>query len=274
MTIDPDAFDAFEAAGWEERAEGYDRFLGSITSRLAEPLLDAASVGPGTRVLDVATGPGYLAGRAAEGGARVTGVDVAAAMLALAARSHPGIEFREADAQALPFEDQSFDAVLGNFVILHLGRPEQAAGEFARVLAPGGKVALTTWDQPDRARIIGVFLDAIAEAGAIPPQDIPKGPDFFRFSRGEEFDALLAEHGLEDRQVDTIAFTHRVSTADELWDGLLAGAVRTSALIERQPEATRRRIREAFDRLVEQYRHGDALELPVSAKLAAGRKPG
>lgn len=109
--IDPDAFNAFEAAGWEERALAYDRFFGSTTSQAVEPLLDAASVAAGTRVLDIATGPGYVAGQAARRGASVVGVDVAAAMVALARRLHPGLEFREADAHALPFEDASFDAV-------------------------------------------------------------------------------------------------------------------------------------------------------------------
>ena len=65
--IDPDAFNAFEAAGWERGAEGYDRSFRSLTSRLAAPLLDAASVKAGTRVLDIATGPGYVAGEAAHG---------------------------------------------------------------------------------------------------------------------------------------------------------------------------------------------------------------
>jgi hypothetical protein len=73
--------------------------------------------------------------------------------------------------------------------------------------------------------------------------------------------------------VQSIAFTHRVANADELWEGLLGGTVRTSALIERQPDQTRRRIRDSFDRLVREYQREDALELPVSAKLASGRKP-
>jgi len=67
--IDPDAFNAFEARGWEDKAASYDRFVGDITSRFAEPLLNAVSAGPGTRLLDLATGPGYVAARAAEHGA-------------------------------------------------------------------------------------------------------------------------------------------------------------------------------------------------------------
>ena len=271
--IDPDAFNAFEAGGWEEKAAGYDHFFGRITGELVDPLLEAVSVGAGTRTLDLATGPGYVAARAAGRGASVVGVDVAGAMIALARRLHPELDFRQADAHALPFGDASFDAVVGNFLILHLGRPEQAMAEFVRVLRPGGRLALTAWDLPERARFLGVFLDAVAEARAAPPEDLPTGPDFFRFSVDEEFDALMREHGLEDRSVTRTAFSLRVASADELWDGLLGGTVRTSALILRQPERTQRRIRDAFDRLVAPYQRGDGLELPVSVKLAAGRRP-
>ena len=69
--------------------------------------------------------------------------------------------------------------------------------------------------------------------------------------------------------VKTIAFTHRVGSADEVWEGVLDGTVRTSALILRQPQETQRRIRETFDRLVDGYRRGTAIELPVSVKLAS-----
>jgi SAM-dependent methyltransferase len=270
VTIDPDSFNAFEAAGWERKAAGYDSFFGQITSRVIDPLLDAAAVGPGRRVLDVATGPGYVAGRAAERGAAVTGADVAQAMVDLASERNPGVEFRQADAHALPFDDGSFDAVVANFLVLHLGRPELAVAEFARVLAPGGRLALTAWDLPSEARFLGVFLDAVAAVGASPPAEIPQGPDFFRFSRDEELAALLRDAGLDAVDVQAIAFTHPISSADELWDGLLGGTVRTSALILGQPVETQQRIREAFDGLVEEYRRGDALELPVSVKLAAG----
>jgi SAM-dependent methyltransferase len=273
-TIDADAFNAFEASGWEAKAGGYDRFVGGVTGRFVEPLLDAARVREGTRLLDLATGPGYAAARAAERGASVVGVDVAAAMVVLAAGLHPGLEFRQADAHELPFDDASFDAVVGNFLILHLGRPEQAMAEAVRVLRPGGALALTTWDFAERVRMFGVFLDAIAEAGATPPDDLPAGPDFFRFSANDEFDALMRDHGLEERAVRRVAFTHRVSSADELWDGFLAGSLRIAALVTGQSEHSRRRIRASFDRLLSEYRSGDGYELPVSAKLASGRRPG
>jgi ubiquinone/menaquinone biosynthesis C-methylase UbiE len=271
--IDAEAFNAFEAEGWETKAAGYDGFFGGITGRLVEPLLDAAEVGPETRVLDVATGPGYAAALAAERGASVVGMDLAEEMVSLAARLHPDLEFRRGDAEAPPFPDESFDAVLSNFGLLHLGHPERAVSEFARVLRPGGRVALTVWDVPERTRLLGVFVDAVAAAGATAPTDIPVGPPFFRFSDDEEFARLLVDAGLEEPVVRTLSFVQSIPSPDGLWQGMLGGTVRTSALVLRQPRDIQEEIRAAFDRIVQQYAAGDHLELPVSVKLASARKP-
>lgn len=271
--VDADAFNAFEAAGWEKQAAGYEDFFGEVTKRLAVPLLDAAEVGAEKRVLDVATGPGYVAAKAAERGAATTGLDNSEAMLSVARRRNPAIEFRHGNVEALPFPDGSFDAVVGNFIMLHLGRPEQATAEFRRVLAPGGRLALTVWDVPENARLLGVLVDAVAAADAKTPEDIPVGPPIFRFADEREFDRLLRSQGLEGVQVRTIAFSHASPSPDDLWRGLLGGTVRTSALIVRQSEDVQRDIRAAFDRIVEQYQVGDRLEIPVSVKLASGRNP-
>ena len=273
-TVDADAFNAFEAAGWEGRADGYHRFFGAITTRVTEQLLDAAKVDRGRRVLDVASGPGYVAAACAVRGADVVGVDVAAAMVALARRLRPEIDFRQADAERLPFADGTFDAVLANFLILHVGRPEQIAAELARVLRPGRKLALSTWDLPGRARLLGVLVDAVAEVGVEPPADVPTGPPIFRFADEAEFTRLLGDAGLGDIDVRTVAFTHRFAGRDALWTGLLGGTVRTQAVVLAQPEDVQARIRAAFDRLVRPYATKDGLEIPVSIKLASGRKPG
>ncbi|HET9443278.1 MAG TPA: methyltransferase domain-containing protein, partial [Acidimicrobiales bacterium] len=154
--FDADAFNAFEATGWEQRARAYHRFLAPITARVINALFEAAGLRAGHRVLDVGTGPGDAAAAAAVRGATAVGVDVAEAMLALARAAHPGVEFHRAGAEDLPFEPASFDVVVGNFVILHVGRPEAAAAEVARVLAPGGRVALSTWDTPGQAAFPGI----------------------------------------------------------------------------------------------------------------------
>jgi SAM-dependent methyltransferase len=270
--VDADAFNAFESVGWEQQAPTYDRFMGGITRRLVVPLLDAAGVGPGSRVLDVATGPGYAAAEAAARGASVIGVDVAEAMVRLAAELHPEIPVRQADAERLPFGERSFDAVVSNFLVPHLGRPERAVGELVRVLDVDGVLALTAWDVPERMRVLGVVLDAVADAAALPPRDIPVGPPFFRFAADDQFAGLLRSAGLDGVEVRTIGFSQTVSTVDDLWEGILGGTVRTSVLIDRQPEQSRRRIRAALDPRIREYRHGDGFEIPVSVKVASGRK--
>ena len=273
-TVDPDAFNAFEASGWDAHSAGYDDFFPAITNRLIEPLLDAAGVGAGVRVLDVATGPGYAASAAIDRGATAVGVDVSGEMLALARRRDPRLDLRPGDAEALPFADASFDAVVANFLILHVGRPERVARELARVLTAGGHVALTAWDLPDRARLLGIAVDAAAAGGAVAPDDIPVGPPFFRFADDVRFAALLTDAGLVDAGVQTITFTQPVASPDLLWDGLLDGTVRTSALIRRQSPAVLAAVRARFDEIAERHRAGDALQIPISVKLASAGKPG
>ena len=272
-SLDVDGFNRFEAEGWEQRADGYHHLAAGLTTRVVEQLLDAADVDRGKRVLDVATGPGYVAAAAAVRGADVIGVDVAAAMVALAGRLRPEIEFRQADAERLPFTADTFHAVVGNFLILHVGRPERVAAELARVLRPGGSMALSTWDVPERARLLGVLVDAVAEVGAQPPSDVPVGPPLFRFADDDEFKALLSDAGLVDVDVQTVAFTQRFASGDDLWERLIGGTVRTRSLVLAQPEEVQTRIRAAFERQVRQHATSLGLELPVSVKLASGRKP-
>lgn len=270
--FDVKAFVRFEATGWSRIPQEYHRFFGPITGRVAGPLLDAAAVGAGTRVLDVATGPGYVAGRAAARGASVVGVDLAPEILTLAASLNPEVEFRSGDAHDLPFDDCSFDAVVSGFVLPHLGDHAQAMAEFARVLIPDGRLAVSTWDLPEHTEVPGLFYAAVQEAGASPPADLPAGPSFFRYSEDDALSGLLRDAGFHRVEINRLPFIHRLPSATALWEGLLAGTVRAAPLVNRQPEAVQRRIRVAFDRLAARYHTGDSLELPVSVKLASGQK--
>jgi SAM-dependent methyltransferase len=264
--IDPAAFNAFEAAGWDERATTYHRSLLPLTQLLTEPLLDGAAVAAGMRVLDVGSGPGYVAAAAAGRDATAVGVDIANGMVALARTLHPKVEFVQGDGEHLEFTDDSFDAVVGNFVIPHFGRPEQAAAEFARVLTPGGKVSLSTWDVPGASVMPGAFFDAVQEVGVSPPADLPAGPPFYRYADEGEFARLLQDAGLVDVTVSTVAFTYHF--AGDLFDCLVDGTVRVRSLVFGQPEATQARVRAALDRLTARYAVDGGLDLPVSVKVA------
>ena len=268
-----EAFTAFELAGWQAKAQPYHDFFAPVTGRLAEPLLDLAGVTTGTRVLDAATGPGYVAACAARRGAACVGVDLAPAMVALARALHPGLDVRPGDLHALPFPEGGFDVVLVNFALMHVARPEQAAAECARVLSPSGRLAVSVWDHPGRSRLVGLFGDAAAEAGAAPPPDLPDGPPFFRFADDAELATLLRGCGLAGIRTRPVAFTHRLPSADTLWDGVLGGTVRTAALIAGQRPDVREKVRAAFDRLVEPYRTEHGVDVPVSARITVATRP-
>jgi ubiquinone/menaquinone biosynthesis C-methylase UbiE len=271
--IDVDAFVDFEAAGFSRVAHQYHRYLSDITDRVAEPLLDAACVTAGSRVLDVATGPGQVAVRAVARGATVLGIDLSPVMVELARRLHPGIEFRQGDAHQLPLDDASFDAVVANFLIPHLADHERAVAELARVTAPGGRIALSAWDVPQRSPLPGALFLAVHDAGAPLAEGLPIGPPFFRYSDDATFAGLLTGAGFVDADVIDVAFVHRMHSADAFWDALIEGSVRASAQVLGQTRDMQRRIREAFDRRVAEFDDGTGLELPVAVKIASGRKP-
>jgi len=140
-----EAFHDFEQAGWERAARFYVDSFGPLTVQAAPALLDAVHAGSGTRFLDVACGPGFVAAAAAGRGADVTGLDFASAMIDEASRRHPGVAFRQGDAEELSFEDDRFDAITMNFGMLHLARPDAAIAEARRVLRRGGRYAFTVW---------------------------------------------------------------------------------------------------------------------------------
>ena len=96
-------------------------------------------------ILDIGCGPGYVSAAAAERGANPIGLDFSREMIAIAKKMFPNIEFREGDAQNLPFADASFDRVVANFALLHLAEPERACAEAQRVLKAGGKFGFTIW---------------------------------------------------------------------------------------------------------------------------------
>ena len=267
-----DAFKAFEAAGWDAKAPTYDRLTGRVTAHVVEPLLDAAAVGSDTRVLDLATGTGTIAAAAAARGAVAVGVDLADGMIDAARARHPDLDFCQADAEQLPFEEAAFDAVVAGFVFNHLPHPERAAAECARVLEGGGRLAVAVWDEPERSRFLGLVSEAIALAGLETATELPAGPDPYRFAHDAELQKLLTQTGFASVAVRAIEFTQHVAGADELLEGIVDGSVRTAKALERRSQDQRARVRAALETIVAPYRTARGLNVPVVVKLASGRK--
>jgi SAM-dependent methyltransferase len=267
-----DPFDEFEKAGWRSgRAVPYHHGVGAVTARVVPALLDAAGVGPGVSVLDVATGPGYAAGAAAARGAAVTAVDLSAEMLELAASLHPGVDFRQGDAAALPFDDGAFDGVVSNFLMPHVSDLPAVAGELARVVRPGGRLALTTWD-PEPDTYVRFLFESIAESGATPPADLPPGPPFFQYAADDEFLGLLRGAGLTDASVQQVQFTHPVDDLDAFWADLMGGTVRAGVLVHAQPPDVQAEVRRVYGEKLARWRNGTVYEIACAIKLGAATR--
>jgi len=265
--IDPTAFREFEHRGWQEVASRYHDGFAGVTVQSVESLLDAAHVSRGTRMLDVACGPGYAAGAAAERGAIAVGIDFSSEMVEEAHRRFPTVEFQEGDAEQLSFTDSCFDAVVLNFGMLHLGRPERALSEAYRVLRSGGRIAFTVWDTPDKAIGFGIVLAAIQKYGDL-NVPIPPGPPFFRFSDPEESKRALTAAGFSNVVVTPVAQLWRLPSTDALFEVIYHGSVRNAALLRAQKPLVLNMIRGEIRRGVEKYQK----ELPMPAVLACGIK--
>jgi hypothetical protein len=91
--------------------------------------------------------------------------------------------------------------------------------------------------------VFGLVRAAVAAVGARPDPAVPPGPDFFHYSAPDRLADLLGSAGLRDAEVTTVGFTQRLAGAEALWEGVMSGTVRISALVRGQDRAARARIR-------------------------------
>jgi ubiquinone/menaquinone biosynthesis C-methylase UbiE len=272
-TEDADRFRTFERQRHDHLATTYRDFFTPVTALAVRSLLDAAWVRPAMNLLDVAAGPGVLAAEANALGIEYTGIDLSPGMIELAKTSYPGIEFHVADVEHMPFDDASFDAVVCNFGLGHFPNPEASVTECVRTLKPGGRIALSWWDDLDKQRIQGLFREAIAEIGATAPPEVPKGYSVLRFADTGEFRRLLEGAGLTDVSVEDHQTSYLISDVETLWRGGLGSFAVTGSAIAHQDAATQSAIRAALERRAEVYRTSGGLNLPIAFKIGAGQKP-
>lgn len=266
------AFDASERRIWAGRAQAYADGFATLCAHPVPRLLDAARVRQGVRVLDVGTGTGAAAAAACERGAAVTGVDAEISMVELAARAVPAAEMHLAALPQLPFSDGMFDAVTGNFVLNHVGRPQAALAELRRVVRPGGRLAVTIWAAPAAAGQT-LLARAVEAAGAVRPPHVPAlapGDDFPRTERG--LADLITSVGLKDVVCERLHWDHR-TPAEEWWGGAAAGVGAIGQTLASQPHHTVAEIKRHFDLLSTEFADSTGqLALPHTALLAHARR--
>ncbi|RKE23264.1 class I SAM-dependent methyltransferase [Streptomyces sp. TLI_171] len=267
-----DAYDALERRIWDGRADAYAASFARLCAHPVPALLDAAGVQAGRAVLDVGTGTGAAAAAGCARGARVTAVDAEPSMLAATRRNAPEAAVHAATLPELPFADGTFDAVVGNFVLNHVGRQGAAVAELRRVLRPGGRLALTVWAQPPLPgqTLLGRAVEA---AGAPRPAHLPPAPAALQATGTPEgLTALVAGAGLRDADCRTLRWNHRTS-AEDWWAGPAGRVAFIGELLHSQTPEMRAAVKREFERLAEEFRGPDGeLALPHAALLVSGRR--
>lgn len=155
----------------------------------AEVLVEAAGVGEGDDVLDVACGTGNVSLAASQRGERVTGVDGADVLVDAARERVPGGEFHVGEAEALPVDYGAFDIALSAFGVIFSPDPDRAAAELVRATRAGGRIAITTWDPAGAIHTAGTML----AAEVFPPRSDPP-----RWGDAAWVTALLERNGADD----------------------------------------------------------------------------
>ena len=260
-------FDTYERKLWAGKAEGYERVFMQLSRRMVEPLLDAVDGPVGAALLDVGTGPGPVAAAAVDRGLTVTAVDAEPSMAQAAARNVPGADVRVAVLPDLGLPDHGFDAIVGNFLIQHVGDPRQSLAALYGLLRPGGRVALTCWHV---AHSTGNTLirSAMAQTGIEWPAEVPPSP-FMEFAEPAPFAALLSEAGFTGVEVTEHSWLHVVDP-DVWWSGPASGVGPNGMVLSRLDAATVAKVKKAYDALAAEYATGDGtVALPACALLAA-----
>jgi SAM-dependent methyltransferase len=181
------------------------RWVEPSTREIAERLLDTAALPTGARVLDVGAGTGPLLAAAAERGLEVVGIDNApltTTYLTGRAAQYPLATAKLADATALPFAPESFDAAFSVFAIMYAG--PAALAELLRVVRPGGTVAIVHWAEPTMAPYIKLLWEEGPELAANLPH----------LGR-EEFAATLTAAGFTEVRVEPVSAGYALPPADE-----------------------------------------------------------
>jgi SAM-dependent methyltransferase len=262
--FDPEEVARFENDTWSRCAQTYMDGFGVLVGAAIGPLLNEVEVSDQDRVLDVGTGPGLVAAAAAERGAEVIGIDFSEAMVAEARRRHPYLRFEAAAAESLPFEDGSFTAVVGNFVLHHLGQPDQALGEVFRVLRGGGRMAFTVWGDPSKLEAFGLFFAAVEEhAGSA---ELPHGP-LFGVSDFDVFHEMVRSAGFRDSSVRELPIAWRTSSVDPY-----LAAFADWANLAAFPKPVRDAIEATVRERAGSYRAGNLFVFPNPAILVSAVK--
>lgn len=258
---------------WDLVVDGYVEELVPVFERFAARALAIAGVTPGSRVVDIAAGPGTLALLAADRGADVTAVDFSSGMIErlrarAAARGLTGVRAIVGDGQQTQLPDAAFDAAFSLFGLIFF--PDRARGllEMARVLRPGGRAVVSSWPPVDRAPVLAAVFRALK---ARMPQ-LPLGDGRPPLGDPDEIRSELTAAGFSDVQVEELAVEHEFPSMADAWRSI-ARSTAPLALLRRTlgPDAARGLEEGLLRDLVDHFGPGP-VRLDAIGYLGSGRR--
>jgi SAM-dependent methyltransferase len=264
------------AAHWQNQDPRFAIILDAMTSVIVE----GARLGPGARVLDVASGPGSSAvalARAVGPSGHVVATDLLPEMLTLieeqvAEERLENITIQLADAEALPFPDASFDAVTCHLGVVYFADVDCALREIRRVLKPGGKATFTTWGPENQNPYFSSLIEPFWDVTDVPPPD-PSIPSIFRFGHRGALTARLEDTGF-DRITEDLRIVHLPfnGTAEEYIDFVRGRSPTYERLAARVTSEQRAQVDAAIIRRIGQYASGGEIRVPAAVVVASGRR--
>jgi len=258
------------AATFRTAAEAYDDHVGRYGRELARTLIEAAGLRPGDRGVDVGCGPGALATElvAVLGPEHVAAVEPSAPFVEACRRRLPGVRVEVAAAEALPFDDATFDAALAQLVLNFLTDPQAGVREMRRVTRPGGTVAAAVWDYAGEMTLLRRFWDA---AVALDPS--AQAQDEGRcmpFCAPDELADLLSTAGLAEVRVSPVVVAASYRDFDDLWRPLESGVAPSGAYVVALSPERRLALKDELRRRLGVG--GEPFRLTARAWLAVGRR--
>jgi len=252
-----------------EAAEAYEAgFVPALFADWAPALVDAAGVRPGQAVLDVACGTGVVAREAADrqrGQGRVVGLDLNEAMLVVARRLRPDIEWLQGDAAALPFDDDAYDVVLCQAALMFFPGPAVALREMARVVKPGGTVAVQVWASRESQTGFKPFYEVVSRHAG--PGAVELISAYWTLGDLDRLTGLFDAAGLEVSSTRTRTGAIRVPSIDLY----VTTEIESTPLVERISDEVYQRIRaDARDALQPLYSETGGFQMPIVGHLLTG----
>jgi ubiquinone/menaquinone biosynthesis C-methylase UbiE len=245
--------------------------------RFAERALDALVVVRGARVLDVACGTGVFARLAAHvvgPGGRVVGIDPSAIAVSTARRIDPTsiVDWQRWDDGGLPFENGAFDVVACQHALHRFSDPVLILEEMRRVLAPGGRLGITTWGPIEENPAFAAQLDATVRAGLDEKDVVDALLEGYAWHRNEDLEDLARRAGLVDIACHNVRMLAALPRVAE-WVRVYPTLPPLSQVWPRCDQSVRVQFLARATELLRPFEHDSVLRVQASSRLLVARRP-